>query len=297
MRAANFRDKNHKQDEGRDPVLFFVGGQGKSGTTWVQLLLDAHPQISCAGEAHFFDLLAPALQQAFARYRRQLENNNRSFPELAGYPLPQQAQAMAALRAAVQAAIRSQLGDMPVTAYGERTPANVEHLDLIWSLFPKARFIHVVRDPRDAAVSLWHHGLRLEGDAFVTRFGTLEALAEQLAAGWADWMQRSATLCAERPLQYLEVRYEDLLEDGLGTLARLLRFLEVAVHHGESEACLQAAGFERLSGGRKRGEEDSGSHFRKGISGDWRHHLGRDSVRRISQRADHQLRRLGYPTD
>src|ERR1700722_16518864 len=37
----------------RRKQLFFIGGAAKSGTTWLQLLLDRHPAISCNGEGHF----------------------------------------------------------------------------------------------------------------------------------------------------------------------------------------------------------------------------------------------------
>ncbi len=48
--------------------VFFVVGCQKSGTTWLQYLLDAHPQIVCGGEAHLTDVLAPLLQDAFHLY-------------------------------------------------------------------------------------------------------------------------------------------------------------------------------------------------------------------------------------
>ena len=44
--------------------LFFLVGVGKSGTTWLQKLLDGHPEISCNGEGHFVDVLLPQLQDA-----------------------------------------------------------------------------------------------------------------------------------------------------------------------------------------------------------------------------------------
>ena len=34
----------------RRKQVFFIGGAAKSGTTWLQLLLNAHPEISCSGE-------------------------------------------------------------------------------------------------------------------------------------------------------------------------------------------------------------------------------------------------------
>ncbi len=278
-------------------TLFFVGGQGKSGTTWVQLLLDAHPGISCRGEAHFFDFLAPALQQALLRYRHQLEENNKVFHELPGYPLPEQAEAFATLRAAVLASLQGQSGRTRPLAVGERTPANVEHLDLIWALFPAARFIHVIRDPRDVAVSLWHHGRRINEGGFAREYGSVDALAEHLAEGWTSWMQRSELLGKSNPALYCEVRYEDLLNDGATALKRLLEFLGTPATDAEVAECLQAAAFEKLSGGRGRGEEDQGSHFRKGVSGDWRKHLASDTIAKIGQTAAAELERLGYAAD
>ena len=43
--------------------IFFVGGAMKSGTTWLQLSLDAHPHLSCGGEGHFTNQLAPRLDR------------------------------------------------------------------------------------------------------------------------------------------------------------------------------------------------------------------------------------------
>lgn len=280
-----------------DVTLFFAGGQGKSGTTWVQLLLDAHPAISCAGEAHFFDMLAPAMQQAFAHYRTQLQNNNQLFHELPGYALPAQANAFGALRAAVLAALAEQTRGQSVRAIGERTPANIEHLDLLWELFPQARFIHVIRDPRDVAVSLWHHGKRIREGGFAEQYGSLDGLAVQLCKGWAAWMQRSAMLGAERPAQYLEVRYEDLLSEGAASLARMLEFLDIPTDPQAIRLCLRATRFEKLSGGRGQGEEDVSSHFRKGVSGDWREHLQAATCDEIKSLAAEQFERLGYPPD
>ena len=44
--------------------LFFIGGAAKSGTTWLQVLLDAHPSVSCTGENHFVTHLFPTLRKA-----------------------------------------------------------------------------------------------------------------------------------------------------------------------------------------------------------------------------------------
>ena len=48
----------------RSKQIFFIGGAIKSGTTWLQLLLDSHPDVSCDGEGHFPDHFAPLLKRA-----------------------------------------------------------------------------------------------------------------------------------------------------------------------------------------------------------------------------------------
>ena len=50
-------------DHASAKTLFFVCGTGKCGSTWLQLLLDAHPDVICRGEAHLVsDLIKPMLE-------------------------------------------------------------------------------------------------------------------------------------------------------------------------------------------------------------------------------------------
>lgn len=55
--------------------------------------------------------------------------------------------------------------------------------------------------------------------------------------------------------------------------------------------------FERQSGGRPRGREDRGSHYRKGQPGDWRNHFTERHVERFKERHNDLLVRYGYETD
>ena len=62
--------------------LFFVAGLGKSGTTWLELILNAHPDVCCHGEGHFADRLLPDLNGAINRYNGYLKHNNALFEEI-----------------------------------------------------------------------------------------------------------------------------------------------------------------------------------------------------------------------
>jgi lipopolysaccharide transport system ATP-binding protein len=70
------------------------------------------------------------------------------------------------------------------------------------------------------------------------------------------------------------VKYEDLLEDDFGELKRLFidRFsLPVSVE--ALKRAVESCRFEHLSGGRRAGEADFTSHYRKGVAGDWRNYF------------------------
>jgi len=95
--------------------------------------------------------------------------------------------------------------------WGDKTPLYVIEMPLLAALFPAARFVHIVRDPRDCALSsaaVWGNSL----------LRTAQEWADRVGKGRAD----GAALGSER---YVEVRFEDLLADPPGVLARLFDFL------------------------------------------------------------------------
>ena len=71
MPAFDYADQLRVIEEMREKHLFFMGGLPKSGSTWLQIMLHAHPEVSCAGEGHFMTYLAPRLSEAqlTGRYR------------------------------------------------------------------------------------------------------------------------------------------------------------------------------------------------------------------------------------
>lgn len=55
--------------------------------------------------------------------------------------------------------------------------------------------------------------------------------------------------------------------------------------------------FTRLAGGRKRGQENVKSHYRKGVPGDWKNHFSDAHIRQFKDRYNQVLVKLGYETD
>jgi hypothetical protein len=99
--------------------------------------------------------------------------------------------------------------------WGDKTPAYMGDLPLLATLYPQARFVHLVRDPRDCVLS------------------TQEAWGNtplRTAQEWADRVRRCRAGGASLgPSRYHELRYEDLVGDVRGRLAEVFDFLGVPV--------------------------------------------------------------------
>jgi hypothetical protein len=284
------------------PTPFFVGGCQKSGTTWVQRLLDAHPEVCCRGETHVADLLMPCLLEAAKAYNARQERRETSASLAIRLENTDVVTTGASL---VQAIFARWLADPQVDpgllkAIGDKTPENALSFSTLGRLFPRSRFIHVVRDGRDAAVSGWAHLQRL-GDAgagldIEARFPHFSDYAEYFAEHhWARFIRAARASAASMPDRCIEVRYEDLYDEPAREAARLFRFLGATMLDDATIArCVEAASFERLSGGRSRGQTDIGSFFRKGVVGDWRSMFDDEALDRFERHAGELLELLHY---
>jgi hypothetical protein len=179
-------------------------------------------------------------------------------------------------------------------AIGEKTPDNIRYLDLLNRLFPEARFIHIVRDGRDCAVSCWFHNLRLFRERTQQEFGSIDPFAASFADTWAREVGGAVRFGEARPDRFLALRYEDLIADGANAARKLFAFLGVACGQDVAEKCLAAASFEQWSDGRKPGEEDRNSFFRKGTPGEWRRALGDATKQVFLEKAGHWLTHFDY---
>jgi hypothetical protein len=137
--------------------LFFVGGAPRSGTTWLQQMLDSHPDVSCRGEGLFWKELAVPLDALMARRRQALEAKNVAlFRHTGGYPPPPPEDVEHLIGSAILMALRRQSAGKASLAVGEKTPENVFFFPRLKRLFPRARLIAIARDPRDVLTSAWH---------------------------------------------------------------------------------------------------------------------------------------------
>ena len=267
----------------RPPFPFFVGC-GRSGTTLVRALVDAHPDMAIPPESHFVVAEAPRRGAAFdpAGFVATLAASDRF--GLWGLDRDAVAAAVAAAPGGYPAAVRAVFGLWADRAgkprYGDKTPGYVVHVPVIAGLFPEAVIVHVIRDGRDVAASFVELGWA--------------ASAEEAARHWALRVRRGRRAGRELGAgRYHELRYEDLVADPEAALRAVcaaidLTFVEAMLDHRPGAA-------EVL---RTTSHPDYHRHLaepvRAGVR-DWRHDLTPSQQARVDLVAGPLLAELGYP--
>ncbi|MEZ4331612.1 MAG: sulfotransferase [Myxococcota bacterium] len=144
-------------------------------------------------------------------------------------------------------------------AWGWKNPRSLWLLPLFDRLFPGLRFIHLVRDGRDMALSRNRFLLDDHGPAILGERASGSTVRDQLEL-WALGNRRAAEVC-ERGLadRCLVLRYEDLCAEPLRELERLLGFLRLDLPRGSVE---RIAGTVKPSPGLGRGARDRSETMR-----------------------------------
>jgi lipopolysaccharide transport system ATP-binding protein len=165
------------------------------------------------------------------------------------------------------------------------------------------RFV-VIRDLRDTLVS-WYYSSRVSHAILAERMAELrqKLIERNQEEGMLLLLDEEFPRSADIQRSWLEageelVRYEDLLEDDLGILEKLLlRRCELRVSPERFREVVLANRFERITGGRRLGEEDKSAHERQGAPGDWKNHFTARVKRHFKERYGELLIATGYARD
>jgi hypothetical protein len=185
----------------------------RSGTTLVEQILGGHPDIFVAGE---IAILSNVIQKLNA-WERHI-GSGLSYPTCVRDLTREQSQYFAN---EVLTELRQYAPDAKHIV--DKLPHNFEHIGLIRLLFPNAPIIHVLREPRDVAISNYFtdYQAKFGGMGFAY---DLADIGEQLRDHQALMRHWDATL--QKPI--LTIRYEDVVADTETAARKILAYLGLA---------------------------------------------------------------------
>jgi hypothetical protein len=161
--------------------------------------------------------------------------------------------------------------EMAGLIWGDKTPGYILHLQLLQKTFPNAKFVHIIRDPRDYVCSVKQAWGRNEFRA---------------AERWARTMSVCEGFRSAKSNSYLEVTYEALTSNPSEVLEKICAFLGIVF---EPEMKNLGRVTENL------GDTKGQSSVVKNNSGKFQNRLSPRKLKRVEEIVFNHLERLEYP--
>jgi protein-tyrosine sulfotransferase len=215
----------------RNIQMVFILGKGRSGTSLLQNLLDAHPAIVGGPESKFAVVFYPR----FAHIKKWKESDIIDFIELLYieplfstlWHIDKKELTKAFLSVAEYAnyallckMVYYQLrrGKENLLYISDKNPEYVLYVDTILKIFPNAKFIHIVREPRDNIYSQ------------LTSFKEKNTIFR--ANQWLRYNEIIEERKKKEPGRYLTVLYEKLVGNTEATMKLVCEYLQVPFVNG-----------------------------------------------------------------
>lgn len=207
-----------------DAQPFFIVGFQRSGTTLLRMMLDSHPRVAIPLDttglwARYEQRLDEFGSLSEVESRRRLIESILSDERIRLWETPLtvddviDASRLPGYPGVIEGFHRAYARATGKSRWGDKDPGNMVRLGSVLRWFPDARIVHIVRDGRDACMSL----LKQE-------FGGDDLL--HCAESWREqvwWVRQIGRILGES--QYFELRYEDLVADPERILRPLTAFL------------------------------------------------------------------------
>ncbi|WP_163852275.1 tetratricopeptide repeat-containing sulfotransferase family protein [Pseudooceanicola aestuarii] len=178
------------------PAPIFIVGMPRSGTTLLESLLDAHPQVHAAGELP----VIPAMGRALAQRHDLPPARQGHGPTLARLtPAELHGSGLGYLNAVRDTSRRW------FDRFTDKLPDNALNLGLIAGVLPRARVLHIMRHPLDVMLSIYFQ--RFTSVPYGFRPADIAAHWRNYRRAMAHWRQ------VLPPGMLLELRYENLVQD------------------------------------------------------------------------------------
>lgn len=287
--AASRAERQTPEESGSDFPVFVVGA-GRSGTTLLYSLLMASGAFPIYEAESMIMECAP--KYGDLKNRRNLERllddylSSRQFHR-SGLDAEAFRREAVSHCSTYPALLRFFMEKMAAsqgkTRWVEKTPNHVFHMQTLAREFPAARFVHVIRDGRSVAVSDRSAGRRSPiGDSAILRL----IWAGQI---WEMAVRHGRRMGEHIPNRYIEVRYEEMIQDLESVLSRLRDFLRLPLTRADVESSQVGT---LASANSCFGEKMEGIS-NKGLNR-WEKTLNREEIDTLNRLFGETLRDLGY---
>jgi len=275
----------------------FIVGCARSGTTLLETMLNKHPEICINHESHFIidlmrryifgrkyrgknslsdfvnDLLS---HKRYSLWQDKQKINRNEFSYYRGKSVPEIYEAVFS---------RYAHGENK-SMWGDKTPKYVNFIVFLSEIFPESRFIHIIRDGRDVALSAierkWGPGNLWQS----AHYWKIQTTLGIVAGRWLKFTGQQN--------RYLEIKYEDLLNNTEAILRNICTFLNVNYHDSmltyyESSAKHIPEAYSYVH--RKVKEKPDTSRI-----GKWKNEMSRNELIKFEKIAGSLLTALNYET-
>jgi len=193
--------------------ITILSGHPRSGTTLLEQVIDAHPDLISADENRVF------LEEAWGPASRRFPGDVSLLTRLDSLSLPELQKIRSDYFHYIELFMGEPAGGRMLV---EKNPSLSGTLPVVMTLFPEAKFLVAIRDPRDVCLSCFMQPLPL--NPISAAYLTLKGTAEQYASAMTTWN----TMLPRMHNPHLLVRYEDVIEDLESESRRALEFLGLA---------------------------------------------------------------------
>jgi Sulfotransferase family len=214
----------------------FVLCNGRSGSTLLRFLLDAHPDLACPPETNL-----PAMAGQLATVWSLIEGAPLSAERGDEPPVIPDA-AIAGVRRTMDEITGSYLARREKIRYCDKSLGTARFAPLLLRVYPEAKFLCLYRHPMDviaSGIEACPWGFRGYGfEPYIA--GTPDNTVWALARFWVDGAGANLAVEEEFPDSCHRVRYEDLVADSESVSAGIFAFLGVSPQPGISGRCFSA---------------------------------------------------------
>jgi tetratricopeptide (TPR) repeat protein len=191
--------------------LALLCGHPRSGTTLLEQVLDSHPDIISAEETPLFFETYLGLKQRFPDSAHMLSVLESASPEVLRQSRENYFRCMELFHG-------NPLGHRLLI---DKNPSLTTLVPAVIRVFPETKFLAALRDPRDVCLSFFMQPLPLNLTS--ASYLSLEGTVEEYASLMGIWR----TMAPRMRNPWIEVRYEDMVNDLESVSRRVLEFLGV----------------------------------------------------------------------